>query len=350
MHNRRNKKILSILLVIFVLTVTLVTSIGETSAYSETNESEFEYMLETQNEQTEEMQWNEDADDESEEITEDSDKSVNIIYDPQPATKEDVQTAITTYETEYKAVLELLGFAAALKVLKPHWEFVVEAELMPVGYNCQFVDWDEDFGTEYYTFFPNPVVMAGFGDGEFASKPFEGPDIRSVFPTFVGNTKVDLKITNVAIATFDKKDQFGAMWAKEKLDLSMPFSTNMYLHLGHSLSPANVDKVADGMTFTMHNHEPALNVMIGGKGEGLGVYTGRTSDDRPHGVFLPNSLVIEFDTYINNDIYSMVRDPVSLDTVKYAHCALVYPRSNNLDNPILASEHKNVCFFEPTQA
>jgi len=108
--------------------------------------------------------------------------------------------------------------------------------------------------------------------------------------------------------------------------------------------------VADGMTFTMHNHEPALTAMIGGKGEGLGVYTGRTSDDRPHGVFLPNSLVIEFDTYINNDIYSMVRDPVSLDTVKYAHCALVYPRSNNLDNPILASEHKNVCFFEPTQA
>ena len=272
-----------------------------------------------------------------------------LVYDPQPVTIGEVRTAIDVYETEYQFVLAAKGFLAALNVPKPRWQYEVAAVLMPEGYNCQLVDWDEDFGTEYYTFFPNPVEMAGFGDGEFANKPPEGLDISSVFPTFVGDTRVDSKYTNVAIATFDKKDQFGAMWAKEKLDLSMPFSTNMYLHLGHSLNPADERKVADGMTFTMHNHEPALTAMVGGKGEGLGVYTGRTSDDRPHGVFLPNSLVIEFDTYINDDKHSTVNDPVSLDTVKYAHCALVYPRTNDVDNPILPSDHKNVCFFEPTQ-
>ena len=210
------------------------------------------------------------------------------------------------------------------------------------------------FGAEYYTFFPN-LMTTGFGQGLFLKEPESGPDIRTVFRYFVGNTQVDSIYPNVAIATLDKTFQFGAMWAGEKLDLNLPFSTKMYLHLGHSVSPANTAAVADGMTFTMHNYELALTQMIGGRGEGLGVWTGRDSSARSDGEFLPDSLVIEFDTYINNDRWSTVLDPVSDDPVKYAHCALIYPRENDtldisdIPGPITVNEHKNTSYFEPTQ-
>gem|GEM_PF-986081 len=340
MHSRRNKKILSIILVIFVLIVTLATSIGETSAYSETNKSEFENVLETQNEQTEEMQWNEDA----EEITEDSDKSVNIIYDPQPATKEEVQTAITIYEKEYKAVLELLGFAAALKVLKPHWEFAVEAELMPDGYNCQLVDWDEDFGTGYYTFFVGASLMASYS---YATTPPAGNGINIsnyfIFPAsttasnITNTADVDDIYKNVAAITKNSNNIFGAMWGMKKLDLTQPFSTEMYLYMR---STTDATDIADGMTFTLQNDSRGLNT-VGGLGEGLGVYKGRRWDGTyyygspvtvPDGEHIKNSLVIEFDSFQNNnDGYSFVYDPTAL------HCALIIPPTSR--QTIIITDH-----------
>lgn len=82
-----------------------------------------------------------------------------IIYDPQPTTKEAVQAAIDSYNAAYQDAMASGGFEAALNVAKPHWEYEVASKLMPAGYNCQFVNWDTDFGVDYYTFFPDPVAM-----------------------------------------------------------------------------------------------------------------------------------------------------------------------------------------------
>jgi len=347
MHSRRNKKILSIILVIFVLIVTLATSIGETSAYSETNKSEFENILETQNEQTEEMQWNEDA----EEITEDSDKSVNIIYDPQPATKEEVQTAITIYEKEYKAVLELLGFAAALKVLKPHWEFAVEAELMPDGYNCQLVDWDEDFEAVYYTFFPSPVKMVNSYSMTYMATPpaASGINISSLF-SFIGYAGIDggTNRQNIAVIVNDSLQRYGAMWANEQLDLTQYFETSMSLYLHHK-SSSITGELGDGMTFTMHN-DPRGKLALGSDGEGLGVYGSthyleydkNSSDKNPVSV-IGNALAIEFDLYENDYIANGTLDHYMDDPKygsSYGHCALLYPPYPLSEVRILATDHK----------
>jgi len=83
-----------------------------------------------------------------------------IIYDPQPTKLEEVRAAIDAYEAEYQAVLAAEGFQTALEVSKPHWQYEVAPELMPEGYQCEFVDWDEDFGTEYYTFFSDIAPVA----------------------------------------------------------------------------------------------------------------------------------------------------------------------------------------------
>lgn len=92
------------------------------------------------------------------------DEVASVTYDPQPTTIEEVQAAIDEYNEEFQAVLAESGFLAALEVAKPHWEFEVDASIMPPGYNCQLVEQDEDFDANYYTFFQSLMTMA-FGGG-----------------------------------------------------------------------------------------------------------------------------------------------------------------------------------------
>lgn len=193
-----------------------------------------------------------------------------------------------------------------------------------------------------------------YGDGLFANEPpaGNGLNITDLFHIVEPkpddpdiNSAVDSKYPNVAIITHDTTNQFGGMWAKQKLDLTMPFSTEMYLHLGHQYNKTGT--VADGMTFTLQNDPAGLNA-IGGAGEGLGVYKGRkwTGVDHyttPHGTYLRNSLVTEFDTYRNSiSEGAFVDDPGNAGT---SHSALLIPRADIIH----ISDHQNVFYFTPTQ-
>lgn len=199
-------------------------------------------------------------------------------------------------------------------------------------------------------------MPAPYGDGQYLNEPPKGdglvitdrfhivkpkaedPDIRS---------RVDSKYPNVAIITFDAKNQFGGMWAKEQLDLTMPFSTEIYLHLGRQYDKTNTN-VADGMTFTLHNDPAGLDA-IGGAGEGLGVFKGRKFANQywqgnpvtvEHGTYLRHSLVIEFDTYRNvKSTDTFVDDPTA------PHCSLVIPQRDTLST----ADHRNTFSFPHSQ-
>lgn len=202
-------------------------------------------------------------------------------------------------------------------------------------------------------------MAAPYGDGLFLNEPPKGNglEIEDIFHLVVpkpedpvNDSRIDSKYPNVAIITPDSiNNRFGGMWALEQLDLSMPFYTEMYLHLGHQYNKSGT--VADGMTFTMHNDPDGINA-IGGAGEGLGVYRGRKWTGgywngypvtARHGTFLKNSLVIEFDTYRNTTKDgAFVDDPLGSFP---AHCALLIPRSTT----IYTRDHKNQYFFTPSQ-
>lgn len=197
-------------------------------------------------------------------------------------------------------------------------------------------------------------MAAPYGDGRFAHEPplGSGVDIRELFHIVKEktddpgiNSRVDSQYPNVAIITFDNINQFGGMWSKKQLDLTLPFHTKMSLHLGHEYNKSG--RVADGMTFAMHNDPDGINA-IGGAGEGLGVYRGRrwigpNFQTATHGSYLKNSLVIEFDTYRNlRADQAFVDDP---GTRESAHCSLLTPKTNFIST----TDHRNTFFFTATQ-
>ena len=195
-------------------------------------------------------------------------------------------------------------------------------------------------------------MAAPYGDGFYANEPPSsyGLNITDLFhivepkPDDPGiESAVDSQYPNVAVITFDKTNQFGGMWANNKLDLAFPFSTEMHLHLGRQYGYSG--PAADGMTFVMHNDPDGLNA-IGGAGEGLGAYRGRKwsgTDTVPHGTCLKNSLVIEFDTCRDRiSEGALVDDPGAAGS---AHCSLLFPRSNT----ITMLSHMEVYNFTPTQ-
>lgn len=182
-------------------------------------------------------------------------------------------------------------------------------------------------------------MPAPYGQGlyEIEPPPGNGLNITDLFhivaqkPTDPGiYSTVDSQYPNVAIITFDAKNQFGGMWAHEKLDLTLPFTTEIQLYLARKHNSKGNINVADGMTFTMHNDPRGIDA-IGGAGEGLGAFKGRkwvgpADQTTPHGENLKNSLVIEFDTYQN--LFS--RDAVVNDPTA-PHCALVIPDDQKID-------------------
>lgn len=94
----------------------------------------------------------------------------SVVYDPQPETMEEVQVAIDTYESseeDESTAIQQDESTEGVEVQKPHWEFEVADELMPEGYSCELVDFDEEFGADYFTFFRAVTFApyAWFGDG-----------------------------------------------------------------------------------------------------------------------------------------------------------------------------------------
>lgn len=123
----------------------------------------------------------------------------------------------------------------------------------------------------------------------------------------------------------------------------------MYICLSHAED--ETAELADGMTFTMHNDSKGYDA-IGGRGAGLGAYTGRVGS-QIDGSFLRNSLVIEFDTYRNGGRGEIMHDPKDSSPNNYpAHCSLVVPRSDVIypepeDDGY--NGHINTYFFKPSQ-
>lgn len=273
----------------------------------------------------------------------------DVHYDPQPASLEETQAAIDTYEAAYLEALETGGFEAALEVRKPHWEFEVTEEFMPLDYSCQLVENDVDFGADYYTFFP--ARSPRYGKSMYPVKPpSSNIDISNEF-IIIGDGVRDPDYRNVARITLDDFDQAGVMWSKNKIDITKSFSTKMYLFLDHSQRPANSDPVADGITFTIHNDSRGT-AAIGGQGEGLSIYRGRNSeDDSLIGRNIENALVIEFDTHYNDgSSKGPVTDPLTNSGESMPHCSMVIPKrggaADGSADKITVADHQNTYFFE----
>lgn len=190
-------------------------------------------------------------------------------------------------------------------------------------------------------------------DSGFEIMPPEGPDITKLFHLVkgVGSSFYNHKFfPNVVVITPDEDNQLGGVWAKERLDLNVPFKIKMLVYLGHANGKDG--PLADGMTFTLHNDDAGLNA-IGGRGEGLGAYTGRIvmeGEDKTDGKYLRNSLCIEFDTFSNDSKWVFdPKDPSYEDLP--AHCSLVIPNGDyiHVEQNDYYCCHMNTYFFMPSQ-
>ncbi|MDD2868337.1 CshA/CshB family fibrillar adhesin-related protein [Neomegalonema sp.] len=83
--------------------------------------------------------------------------------------------------------------------------------------------------------------------------------------------------------------QIGAIWSNARINLTQPFSYSAWIYLGADSSGA------DGMTFTLQNAAAGTNAM-GQVGRGMGAGDGSSA-----GGGIPQSLIVEFDTYRNTD-------------------------------------------------
>ena len=173
---------------------------------------------------------------------------------------------------------------------------------------------------------------AGTGTAGYRTLPPQGPNVSGMFSN-VKNSAYDRYFSNVMLLNEDRIYQCGAAWAKEKLDLTMPFSFESYVYMYHSTSN-KAKTMADGITFTMQNDPRGLSAFSqpgGTMGEALGVY-GR--------VFVKNALSIEFDTKINT-INPATNDECVTDPAGYGpHIAVVTPAAK-----ILSANHYNLAKF-----
>lgn len=193
-----------------------------------------------------------------------------------------------------------------------------------------------------------PVYAAS---NEFVEPPPKSlSSIASIFTTIGDTTVLTGEYKNVAMVTYDAPNQIGALWAADKLDLTLPFRTEMMIHLGHA--KGGQGKLADGMTFTLHNDRRGYSA-LGGRGEGLGAYKGRVvgKNDVTDGQRIENSLVIEFDTHYNiyiTDPGFYISDPKEAgrnDANQRAHCSVMTPKKDILRD----EDHRNTFFFDATQ-
>jgi|GEM_PF-822925 len=155
--------------------------------------------------------------------------AADAIYDAQPSTLEEVQAAVDAYEAEYQEVLAAEGVLAALEVAKPHWQYEVAAELMPDGYHCQLVDWDEDFGVEYFTFFPNPTLVNTYTIAAGTSTTA----IQNIITGAAAGDIIqfDSNITLTGILTVNKSLTFKATNASNKVTITSSSGTTRGRHI-----------------------------------------------------------------------------------------------------------------------
>jgi hypothetical protein len=113
------------------------------------------------------------------------------------------------------------------------------------------------------------------------------------------NTFVSTKYPNTVSIIGPAKYQTGAIWAKEKFDLSKEGKVSSYFYLKKEV-PHNDSRNADGLTLTFHNDPKGLNA-IGHSGQSLGVYPKHTGGGQSGNPRITNSYTFEIDLYLNND-------------------------------------------------
>ena len=186
----------------------------------------------------------------------------------------------------------------------------------------------------------------GYGMGMFLVAPPAGTNVYGLF-NLVRSALHDAVYNNVLILTPENEWITGGAWAKQKVDLTKPFTIEAYAHMYHAQgfvtnterNNFGGDGLADGITFTMHNDNAfAINTNdVRTPGGLLGVYSGNPSRG-----FVRNSLVIELDTRYNppTDAVTGVADPAGSNNL--AHIAVLTPRGGTM----VAADHRNVDWFE----
>ncbi|WP_413518223.1 lectin-like domain-containing protein [Carnobacterium maltaromaticum] len=136
-------------------------------------------------------------------------------------------------------------------------------------------------------FFKNLVVEA-------SPLPPSSVPIENVFVVPKGaNSYTD---GNITVITSDNTNRVGSIFSTEtnKIDMSQPFHSEMYVYLGDKDSLA-----ADGMVFVMHADKASTQEFKAGLGAQLGVYA--RTEVTVLNQQIKNSFAIEFDTYYNGD-------------------------------------------------
>ncbi|MBM7840727.1 putative repeat protein (TIGR01451 family) [Alkalihalobacillus xiaoxiensis] len=163
--------------------------------------------------------------------------------------------------------------------------------------------------------------------------PVSGPNVADLF-AFSGDQVRQHSSSNVRVLADGTTNKRSAMWFKQKVDLSRPFTTSMHLYINSS-SP-DKSQIADGLTFTMHNDSNGANA-IGQGGESLGAY-GTIRNNSSYGGFIRNAVSFEFDTYFNGD-YS------DRSLTNANHTAVVIPSGTTREGNRYRMNHQHVNYY-----
>lgn len=163
--------------------------------------------------------------------------------------------------------------------------------------------------------------------------PVSGPNVADLF-AFSGDQVRQHTSSNVRVLADGTTNKRSAMWFKQKVDLSRPFTTSMHLYINSS-SP-NKSQIADGLTFTMHNDPNGANA-IGQGGESLGAY-GTIRSNSSYAGFIQKAVSFEFDTYFNGD-YS------DRSLTNANHTAVVIPSGTTREGNRYRMNHQHVNYY-----
>lgn len=154
-----------------------------------------------------------------------------------------------------------------------------------------------------------------------------GVDISNVFRPGISSSGLPPQVFEngkVLTITKDQKSQLGAVWSKNKIDLTHDFAFRFDIYLGlkkrKTTSPSSDMGTGDGMTFTFTN-DPRLEdgnetSVIGSGGKSMGAY-----GDGKGKNYVQNAISVEYDTFYNTDQDS----GLSATDRQYGHIGVVKP-------------------------
>ncbi|TPR26238.1 hypothetical protein DY120_00645 [Apilactobacillus micheneri] len=115
------------------------------------------------------------------------------------------------------------------------------------------------------------------------------------------------KYNNVQIITDGSQRTKQAMWWKNKVNVTKPFTIKFYAYI----TAPDLSNVADGITFSLQNDDrkqitdsngnPIKSNAIGTNGESMGAYGDVRSNNYYDGDYIKNDFSYEFDPYYNGD-------------------------------------------------